>query len=55
MGQFMMREGVFAKNEIGFGYVTDSPKEAVDLIVRSLPPGVRKRLRPVCKPSYSTI
>jgi uncharacterized protein (TIGR00730 family) len=45
-GQFMMEEGVFAKEEIGFGYVTDSPREAVDLIVRSLPPGVRKRLKP---------
>jgi uncharacterized protein (TIGR00730 family) len=45
-GQTMMREGVFAKDEIGFGYVTDSPKEAVDLIRRSLPPAVRARLKP---------
>lgn len=45
-GQFMMKEGVFAKDEIGFGYVTDSPKEAVDLIVRSLPAAVRARLKP---------
>jgi hypothetical protein len=45
-GQFMMRQGVFAKDEIGFGRVTDSPREAVDLIVRSLPPAVRARLRP---------
>ena len=37
-GQFMMKQGVFARDEIGFGYVTDSPEEAVDLIVRSLPP-----------------
>jgi uncharacterized protein (TIGR00730 family) len=44
-GQFMMAEGVFARDEIGFGYVTDSPREAVDLIVRSLPPAVRKRLQ----------
>src|SRR4030095_8877505 len=36
-GEIMMKEGVFARDEIGFGYVTDSPKEAVDLIVRSLP------------------
>ena len=40
------KEGVFAKDEIGFGYVTDSPKEAVDLIVRSLPAAVRSRLKP---------
>jgi uncharacterized protein (TIGR00730 family) len=43
-GQFMMREGVFGKDEIGFGRVTDSPQEAVELIVRSLPPVVRARL-----------
>src|SRR5262245_15502089 len=46
-GQEMMQEGVFARDEIGFGYVTDSPKEAVDLIVRSLPSAVRKRLAPM--------
>jgi uncharacterized protein (TIGR00730 family) len=46
-GQFMMQEGVFAKDEIGFGYVTDSPREAVDLIVRSLPRTVRERLTPL--------
>ena len=45
-GQEMMREGVFARDEIGFGYVTDSPEEAVNLVVRSLPSAVRKCLRP---------
>jgi uncharacterized protein (TIGR00730 family) len=45
-GQFMMKEGVFAQDEIGFGRVTDSPKEAVDLITRSLPAEVRKCLKP---------
>ena len=45
-GQEMMKEGVFARDEIGFGYVTDSPKEAVELIVRSLPAEVRSRLNP---------
>jgi uncharacterized protein (TIGR00730 family) len=45
-GQFMIEQGVFAKDEIGFGYVTDSPREAVDLIVRSLPRGIRAALRP---------
>jgi len=44
-GQEMMKEGVFDQEEIGFGFVTDSPKEAVDLIVYSMPPGVRDRLR----------
>ena len=45
-GQEMMKAGVFAKDEIGFGYVTDSPKEAVDLIVRSLPTAVKQSLNP---------
>jgi hypothetical protein len=35
----MIKAGVFAQEEIDFGYVTDSPREAVDLIVRSLAPG----------------
>jgi uncharacterized protein (TIGR00730 family) len=46
-GQLMMKEGVFAKDEIGFGYVTDSPKEAVNLILRSMPAAVKDRLRPL--------
>ena len=45
--QFMMAEGVFARNEIGFGYITDSPKEAVDLIVRGIHPSVRSCLKPL--------
>jgi hypothetical protein len=44
--QSMMKAGVFARDEIGFGYVTDSPEKAVDLIVRSLPSVVRKQLKP---------
>jgi uncharacterized protein (TIGR00730 family) len=46
-GQAMMEAGVFARDEIGFGYVTDSPEEAVGLIVGSLPLAVRRCLRPV--------
>jgi len=45
-GQAMMKAGVFARDEIGFGDVTDSQREAVDLIVRSLPAAVRSRLKP---------
>jgi uncharacterized protein (TIGR00730 family) len=45
-GQYMMQQGVFAQEELGFGRVTDSPKEAVDLIVRGLPAALRKRLKP---------
>jgi hypothetical protein len=46
-GQFMMKQGVFAQEEIGFGRITDSPTEAVDLIVRGLPPTVKAHLRPL--------
>lgn len=42
----MIEEGTFAKDEIGFGRITDSPEEAVELIVRSLPPTVRGGLKP---------
>ncbi len=45
-GKFMMKQGVFAPDEIGFGRVTDSPEEAVELILSSLQPAVRKMLRP---------
>jgi uncharacterized protein (TIGR00730 family) len=45
-GQFMIKEGVFAKDEIGFGFVTDSPQDAVKMIRQSLPPPVRRLLAP---------
>lgn len=45
-GQFMMSQGVFSPEEVGFGRITDCPEEAVDLIVRSLPPAVRDQLKP---------
>jgi uncharacterized protein (TIGR00730 family) len=45
-GEYMMKQGVFARDEIGFGRITDSPREAVELIVRSLPAAVRSRLKP---------
>jgi predicted Rossmann-fold nucleotide-binding protein len=45
-GQFMMKEGMFARDEMGFGHITDSRKEAVDLIVCGLPPALRARPKP---------
>jgi len=42
----MMKEGMFVRDEIGFGHITDSPKDAVDLIVRGLPPALRARPKP---------
>jgi uncharacterized protein (TIGR00730 family) len=43
-GQFMMKQGVFTKEEVRFGWRTDSPAEAVDVIRGSLAPAVRNRL-----------
>ena len=44
-GRHMMQHGVFEKKELGFGRITDSPKEAVDLIVRSMPVELRPMLK----------
>ena len=45
-GRHMIKHGVFEKKELGFGRITDSPKEAVELIVRSLPVELRQLLKP---------
>jgi uncharacterized protein (TIGR00730 family) len=45
-GQHLMKHGVFKKEELGFGRITDSPREAVELIVRSMPLELRKLLKP---------
>ena len=46
-GRFMVKQGVFDVDELGFGHVTDSPREAVDRVVRALPPSLRDRLEPL--------
>ena len=45
-GGQMMKHGVFEKEELGFGRITDSPREAVELIVHSMPLRLRKILKP---------
>ena len=50
-GRDLMKHGVFRMEELGFGRVTDSPKEAVELIVRSLHSDIRKLLKPRSAPS----
>jgi len=45
-GQFMMKQGVYTQDELSFGWVTDSPAEAVEVIRRSLSPEVREQLNP---------
>ena len=43
---FMVDQGVFGADEVGFGRITDSAEEAVDFVLRSLPDTLRRQLRP---------
>jgi uncharacterized protein (TIGR00730 family) len=45
-GKHLVKHGVFEQKELGFGRVTDSPREAVDLIIRSMPLELRSLLKP---------
>jgi len=42
----MEEEGAISHKDTGFGYLTDSPTEAVKMIVDSLPATVTERLTP---------
>ena len=44
---YMVEQGVFGDDEIGFARITDSSDEAVELVVRSLPPALKDRLHPI--------
>lgn len=44
---FMVEQGVFDAKEVGFGRIVDSPSEAVEMVVRSLPPSIRRQLKPL--------
>jgi len=44
-GDHLVKHGVFEKWELGFGRLTDSPQEAVELIIRSMPVRLRKLLK----------
>ncbi|MGE0756526.1 MAG: TIGR00730 family Rossman fold protein [Pirellulaceae bacterium] len=44
---FLVDQGVFDVREVGFGRIVDSPAEAVEMIVRSLPDSIREHLRPI--------
>ena len=44
---FMVRQGVFGAEEVGFARITDSADEAVELVMRSLPPALKNRLHPI--------
>lgn len=43
--RFMIKQGVFRANEVGFGRITNSPQEAVELVMASLAPAVRLELK----------
>ncbi len=40
--QKMMKAGVFTRDELRFAHITDSAQEAVEFIIRSMPPEVKK-------------
>jgi predicted Rossmann-fold nucleotide-binding protein len=42
----MLRDGAISEQDTGFGYLTDSPAEAVRMILESQPPEVIERLTP---------
>ena len=44
---FMVDQGVFGADEVGFARITDSAEDAVESVVRSLPPALRRQLHPV--------
>jgi len=44
---FMVAQGVFGAEEVGFARITDSSDEAVALVLRSLPPALKDRLHPI--------
>lgn len=44
---FMVKQGVFGPEEVGFARITDSAEEAVDLVVRSLSAPLKGRLHPI--------
>jgi uncharacterized protein (TIGR00730 family) len=44
---FMVEQGVFGAEEVGFARITDSADEAVELVVRSLPQALKSRLHPI--------
>jgi uncharacterized protein (TIGR00730 family) len=46
---FMVEQKVFDAKEVGFGRIIDSPRDGVEMIVRSLPESVRAALKPLKK------
>jgi uncharacterized protein (TIGR00730 family) len=43
---YMVKQGVFEASEVGFGRIVDTPEEAVETVLRSLPASLKERLVP---------
>lgn len=43
---FMASQGVFTPKEVGFSRIVDTPEEAVELVLKSLPKNFSKQLKP---------
>jgi uncharacterized protein (TIGR00730 family) len=46
---FMASQGVFTASEVGFSRIVETPEEAVDLVLKSLPKGFNKHLKSPAK------
>jgi uncharacterized protein (TIGR00730 family) len=44
---FMVEQGVFDAQEVGFGRIVDSPAEAVEMVLRSMPEALKEHLAPI--------
>ena len=44
---FMAAQSVFSEEEIGFARIVDTPEEALEMVMRSMPPGMKKKLKKV--------
>lgn len=43
---FMASQGVFAPEEVGFSRIVKTPEDALSMVLKSLPPALRKHLSP---------
>jgi len=48
---YMASQGVFNADEVGFSRIVETPEEAVQLVLKSLPKGFSKQLNPTSKAS----
>ncbi len=46
---YMSDQGVFEPKEIGFSRIVDTPEEALELVIKSLPSDFAKKLKPLRK------